>query len=226
MLRGFAMDRLRTQPLCIILALIAVASGLTTSTGCSLVATAMYVIQGANTKADFDGLKGKRVAVVCRPITSLHFRDASVSRDLGKQVGILLEKNVDKIEIIDQREVFEWGDENDWEEYVEIGKALNADMVVGLDLEEFNLYQGQTLYQGKANMKMLVYEVAKGREPVFERNLPQSVYPPNAAIPAGEKPEAQFRRQFVGYLARQIAHYFYDHDSTVDFANDSTALLD
>jgi len=46
------------------------------------------------------------------------------------------------------------------------------------------------------------------------------------AIPAGEKPEAQFRRQFVGYLARQIAHYFYDHDSTVDFANDSTALLD
>ncbi len=156
------MDRLRTQPLCIFLALVALSAGLTTSTGCSLVATAMYVIQGANTKADFDGLKGKRVAVVCRPITSLHFRDASVARDLGKQVGLLLEKNVDKIEIIDQREVFEWGDENDWEEYVEIGKALNADMVVGLDLEEFNLYQGQTLYQGKANLKMLIFDVAKG----------------------------------------------------------------
>jgi len=37
------MDRLRTQPLCIVLAMIAVASGLTTSTGCSLMATAMYV---------------------------------------------------------------------------------------------------------------------------------------------------------------------------------------
>jgi hypothetical protein len=28
----------------------------------------------------------------------------------------------------------------------------------------------------------------------------------------------------VAYLARQIAHHFYDHDSTVDFANDSTAV--
>ena len=57
-------------------------------------ATAMYVIQGTNTRADFAGLKGKRVAVVCRPVTSLHFRDSSVSRDLAKQVGMLLEKHV------------------------------------------------------------------------------------------------------------------------------------
>jgi hypothetical protein len=220
------MDRLRHQPILIGMALLAVGCALAAASGCTLMATAMYVIQGSNTSADFGGLKGKRVVVVCRPITSLHFRDTSVSRDLAKQVGILLEKNVPKIELVDQREVFEWADENNWEEYVDIGKALNADMVIGLDLEEFNLFQGQTLYQGKANLKMMVFEVAKGREPVFERNLPQAIYPPNAAIPTGEKPEAQFRRQFVGYLARQVAHYFYDHDATVDFANDATALLD
>jgi len=226
MKRGIAMDRLRTQPVALTLALLALTGGLLSSSGCTLMATAMYVIQGANTAADFDGLRGKRVAVVCRPVTSLHFRDSSVSRDLAKQVGTLLEKHVPKIEIVDQREVFEWADENDWEEYVDIGKAVKADVVVGLDLEEFNLYQGQTLYQGKANLKVTVFDVATGKEPVFERNLPQSVYPPNAAIPAGEKPEAQFRRQFVAYLARQVAHYFYDHDPTVEFANDSTALLD
>jgi hypothetical protein len=220
------MDRLRHQPILIGAALLVVGVALAAASGCTLMATAMYVIQGSNTSADFAGLKGKRVAVVCRPITSLHFRDTSVSRDLAKQVGSLLEKNVTKIQLIDQREVFEWADENNWEEYVDIGKALNADMVIGLDLEEFNLFQGQTLYQGKANLKIMVFDVAKGREPVFERNLPQAIYPPNAAIPAGEKPEAQFRRQFVGYLARQIAHYFYDHDSTVDFANDATALAD
>lgn len=220
------MDRLRTRPVCLLVSLVMLVWGLMTSSGCSLMATAMYVIQGSNTRADFNGLAGKRVAVVCRPQTSLHFRDSSVSRDLAKQVGILLHKHVSKIDLIDQREVFEWADENNWEEYVDIGKALNADMVVGLDLEEFSLFQGQTLYQGKANLKVSVFDVSQGREPVFERNLPQAVFPPNAAIPAGEKPEAQFRRQFVSYLARQIAHYFYDHDSTVDFANDSTALLD
>ena len=219
------MDRLRSRTVCLVLALTAAASGLIVASGCNVIATAMYVIEGTNTHAEFAGLRGKRVAIVCRPVTSLHFRDSSVSRDLAKQVGLLLQKHVPKITLIDQREVFEWADENNWEEYVEIGKALDADMVVGLDLEEFSLYQGQTLYQGKSNMKVLVYDVAQGKEPVFERNLPQTVYPPNAAIPAGEKPEAQFRRQFVNVLAQLVARYFYDHDSTVDFASDSTALL-
>lgn len=219
------MDRLRSQSVWILLALAAVGAGLTFASGCNLVATAMYVIEGTNTRADFNGLKGKRVAVICRPVSSLHFRDSSVSRDLAKQVGIMLEKHVAKVTLIDQRDVFEWADENSWEEYVDIGKALNADMVVGLDLEEFSLYQGQTLYQGKANLKIVVYDMAKGKDPIFERNLPQAVYPPNAAIPAGEKPEPQFRRQFVNHLAHLIARYFYDHDATVDFANDSTAII-
>jgi hypothetical protein len=218
------MDRLRSQPLCLLLALLTATSSLTIASGCNLVATAMYIVQGTNTVADFDGLKGKRVAVVCRPVTSLHFRDSSVSRDLAKQVSLLLEKHVPKISLVDQREVSEWADENNWEEYVEIGKALGADLVLGLDLEEFSLYQGQTLYQGKANLKIVVCDVSKGKEPIFERNLPQTLYPPNAAIPAGEKPEAEFRRQFVTVMAQLIARHFYDHDATANFASDSTAL--
>jgi hypothetical protein len=217
------MDRLRKQ-LGMLLALFFVVSPLAIATGCNLMATAMYVVSGQNTAAEFDGLKGKRVAVVCRPVTSLHFRDSSVSRDLAKQVSVLLEKNVPKIQLIDQREVFEWADENTWDEYSEIGKAVNADVVVGIDLEEFSLHHGQTLYQGKANIHLLVYNVPGGRDPAFEKNLPQAVYPPTAPIPASDNQEAHFRRKFVTYLARQIAHHFYAHDSTVDFANDSTAV--
>lgn len=219
------MERIRSQPIMLALAVGSVALGLTLASGCSLLATAMYIIEGTNTKADFDALRGKRVAVICRPVTSLHFRDSSAARDLARQVGVLLEKNVAKVKVIDQQDVSEWADENAWEEYVEIGKALDADMVIGLDLEEFSLYQGQTLYQGKANVKITVYDVARGKEPVFERHLPQAVYPPNAAIPAGEKPESHFRRQFVNHLAQLIARYFFDHDATVDFASDSTALV-
>ncbi len=220
------MERLRSRRLTIAVAGMFAAVALSVASGCTVLATAMYIIEGTNTKAAFNGLKGKRVAVVCRPVSALQFRDSSVARDLAKQVGVMLEKNVSKITLVDQREVFEWADENNWDEYVEIGKALNADMVIGLDLEEFSLYQGQTLYQGRANLKIEVYDVAKGKQPVFEKNLPQAIYPPNAAIPSGEKPEPQFRRQFVNHLSQLIARYFYDHDSTVDFASDSTALLD
>jgi hypothetical protein len=218
------MDRLRTQSWSLLATVALVLAPLAVASGCNLMATAMYVIAGQNTPAAFNGLKGKRVAVVCRPVSSLHFRDSSVARELAKQVSMLLQENVSKIELVDQREVFEWADENTWDEYPEIGKALNADMVVGIDLEEFSLHQGQTLYQGKANVRLLVYDLAKGKDPVFERNLPQAVYPPNAPIPVSDNQEPDFRRKFVAYLARQVGHHFYDHDSTVDFANDSTAV--
>src|SRR5262245_60419832 len=39
--------------------------------GCAKVlATAMYVVTGNNSPAEYDGLKGKKVAVVCRQLTS------------------------------------------------------------------------------------------------------------------------------------------------------------
>ncbi len=218
------MERLHSRSIAMTALVACTGLALALASGCSVLATAMYIIEGTNTKADFNQLKGKRVAVICRPVTSLHFRDSSASRDLAKQVGILLQQHVSKIELIDQRDVFEWADENSWDEYYEIGKALDADMVVGLDLEEFDLYEGQTLYKGKANVKIQVFDLAQGTQPVFERHLPQAVYPPNAAIPAGDKPESHFRRQFVDHLAQLIARYFYDHDATVDFASDSTAL--
>ena len=206
-----------TSALVLLLCLSAVA-------GCNMVATAMYVINGTNVPAEFNDLKGKKVAVVCRPITALQYRDASVARDLAKQVGVLLKKNLKNVTIIEQREIDQWTDENNWEEYVQLGKAMNADMVVGLDLEQFSLYEGKTLYQGKADLNVLVYEVGKGKDPVFEKPLPGTHYPPNSAIPAVDRTEAQFRRQFVAMLAERIARHFYNHDPTADFASDSTAL--
>ncbi len=61
--RGTAMDRLRCAAVCALALLGCVGIGLTMASGCSLLATAMYVVEGTNTRADFDGLKGKRVAV-------------------------------------------------------------------------------------------------------------------------------------------------------------------
>ncbi len=193
--------------------------------GCNVLATGMYVLTGNNTPADFSGLQGKRVAVVCRPVTALQYRNSTVSRDLAKQVGTLLEQYGAKISVINQREISEWADENNWEDFQEIGKAVGAEVVVGIDLEQFSLYQGQTLYQGKANVTVGVYEVKHGdKDAIFERSLPQMLYPPSGGIPASEKSEHQFRRQFISMLAERIARHFYDHDTSVDFASDSTAL--
>ena len=205
------------------------ASALTTftligTTGCNLMATGMYVFTGNDTPPEFNGMAGKKVAIVCRPVTALDFNNSSVATMLSQQIGTLLQEQIRDIKVIDQRAVNDWTDENTWEEYVDIGKALNADLVVGIDLENFKLYQGQTLYQGTANIHFAVYDVTKGKNHVWEKFLPQMVYPPTGGISVSERPESEFRRKFVGTLAARIAQHFYAYDSTRDFASDSTVL--
>ena len=205
--------------------MLALAMAVLPSFGCrSTLATAVYLIKGTDVDPDFAELKNKRVAVVCRPLVTLQYRNASAARDLAQEVSLLLEQKVPKIKIIDQRKVSEWTDENTWEEYAEVGKALKADMVVGIDLEGFSIFQGQTLYQGKANATIRVYDCNEGGKVVFKKILPQSKYPPNSGVPTSERLEAEFRREFVAVLADQIGRHFYAHDPHADLALDAAAL--
>ncbi len=193
--------------------------------GCrSALATAIFLLKGTDVDPDFAELKGKKVAVVCRPLVTLQYQNTSVARDLAQQITLLLQQQVPKIQTIDQRKVGKWTDENTWEEYPEVGKAMKADMVVGIDLEGFSIFQGQTLYQGKANATIRVYDCRHGGKVAFEKVLPQAVYPPNSGIPTSDRLEAEFRREFVTVLADQIARHFYAHDPHADMAQDAAAL--
>ena len=199
-------------------------AAVTVAGGCNVLPTLMYITGADRVPAAYEGLEEKTVAVVCRPPATLQYRNATASTELAKQVGILLKQNVKKIQIIEQRKVAEWTDENDWDDYTEIGRAVAADMVVGIDLEHFSLHEDQTLLQGKASVQINVYDVKNGEEAVFEKALPQILFPPNSPIAASDKPESEFRRQFIQVLAAQIAKHFFAHESHLDFANDSTAL--
>jgi hypothetical protein len=195
------------------------------SSGCvNALAAALYVIRGDNAPAEYEGLKGQRVAVVCRPSPSLAFSEANAPRLLAAEVGRRLQDNVSKIEVIDQQEVAEWTDENSWNDFAEIGRALKADKVVGIDLEDFSLLQGQTLYQGKANVRIRVYDMTENENVAFEKIPPQSVFPPNTGIATQEKQLNEFLQQYVEVLGEEIACLFYPHDARATFAQDSLAL--
>ena len=45
-------------------------------------------------------------------MVALQYRNSSVARDLAQQITTLLEKNVPKIHVVDQRKVNKWLDEN------------------------------------------------------------------------------------------------------------------
>jgi hypothetical protein len=197
---------------------------LAVSGGCTAaLVTAAYLIKGNDVPAEFAGLKDKKVAVVCRPLVGLTYRDSGVAKDLGRRLSKLLAANVAKIHVIDQSRVEEWMDSNEWDEYAEVGKALKADMVIGVDLEQFSIYEGQTVFQGKAEASVQVADCATGKL-AFERRIPPLVYPPNHVVSTQDRQEAEFRREFVTVLADHVGRYFYPHDGHADVAMDAQAM--
>jgi hypothetical protein len=205
-------------------AMAALLAGMIAFGGCSAVATMAYILKGNEIPPEYTGLRGKKVAVVCRPVADLQYHNSSAARELSTEVARLLRQRVAKCKVIDPRKVDEWTDEHPWNEFSEVGEALDADMVLGIDLEGFSLYEGPNLYQGKADVRITVIDCRDNNEIAFERTLPQTVYPPNSGIPASERSsESHFRREFLGVTADYIGRFFYPHDAYADYAGDAAA---
>jgi len=188
--------------------------------GCSTLLTVAYLVQPADMPAEFPGLKGKHVAVVCRPIVELEFSDAGSARELAGLIDAQLEKNVRKAKIIGQQEVARWLDEHSWVDYQTVGKSLDADYVVGIDLERFRLHEGSTLYRGRATATVRVYDIAKG-EMAFEKRIDDFAFPANSAIPATDRSETEFRGMFLQMLSQRISRIFHAYESRETFAEES-----
>ncbi len=193
--------------------------------GCAqLLATGLYVWDGGSlAPAECDALEGQRVVVVCRPPASHEYRYAGASREVAKRVSEKLVENVKRIDVVNPREVDNWVDQNDWGDFDELAEAVHADKVVYIQLDDFELYKGKTLYQGTADVTVSVKDVKDRNRDEWERHLGEILYPVNSGIPAQDKPPQQFEREFVEIVADNIAVNFYRHDPNAGFALDAMA---
>jgi hypothetical protein len=179
--------------------------------------TLAYVWQGTDLPAEWDGLRGKKVAVVCKPLTSEEFSNPGTARALAEGICDRLRTNVKKIQIIDPQKVAALVDEKGMEDYLEIGKALKAEKVVGIDIVSFGVLDGPTLFRGRSTVSIQVYDVAE-KHIEWRKSPPQFEHPRIGSTPIGSLTEMEFRNQFVTILAEQIARYFYPHDQDDDYA--------
>jgi len=198
---------------------------ISTTAGChGLLTTMAILIKGTDVEAEFKGLEKKKVVVVCRPVANLSFGNPTAAADLARAVGKALRERGNKIQVIDHQKVADWTDKHDWNEFTEVGKALKADLVLGIDLQEFVLHQSNTIYQGQAAVSLTVYDCAHENKVVFEKSLPRTLYPPNIGIQTSDMSEGQFRRKFIDVLADQVGRHFYRHDAHADVGQDADAM--
>lgn len=206
---------------------IAIAAGITVAvSGCiaPLLATGIYFAQGGNVApAAYEGLKGRRVVVLCRPPASHDFRHAGASRNIARRVGGLLAQNVKGVDVVDQKEVDNWMDESGGRDVMDLGRAVDADMLVLVEMDEFALFNGRTLYQGRCEANVAVYDLKEGERLVWEAPLGEILYPRNSGIAVQDKSVQRFQREFEQIVAETVAVKFYKHDPHKLFAMDALA---
>lgn len=197
------------------------------ATGCHpglMIASAMYMWEGGNlAPAECEALEGKRVVVFCRPPAAQEFRHAGASRHIAERVGQLLEMNVPGIKLVAQQKVDEWIDENDSDDFEELGKAVKADYVVQLELSHFELFKGSTVYQGNSDVTVNVYDMNDDARLVWNKPMGEVLYPVHSGIAVQDKSVSAFQGEYVNVLSEQVAQYFYRHDPHAHFAIDALA---
>ena len=192
--------------------------------GCkSGIESAALLWEGYDIPPEWDGLVGKKVAVVCKPLTSLDLSSQGVDRTLSEAICDRLKAKVKKIKIIDPQKVARLVDEKGMEDYIEIGKELKAEKVVAIEIESFSVLDGQTLFRGRSTLSIRVYDVAE-KQVEWRKSPPQFEYPSYGSTPAVDFTEMDFRNKFVAILADQIGRCFYPHDRHEDYGRDALSI--
>jgi hypothetical protein len=212
----------------IVVALI-LAAVVTTSGGCvGLTAQLIYMIKGGHKiDPDYKGLEGKRVAVLCVSGAS-SYGPNSVCAMLQRSVATILREKGDDIDVIHEDEIADWIDTNGWDQmdYREIGRGVDAERVVAIDIDGLRLHEGRTLYKGRVNYTVSVYDMEQEGTVVFRRTVEDFAFPQNSARHATEMSEASFRRLFVTVLSQHVAKYFCAYHLEDEFARDALMLGD
>ena len=180
----------------------------------------LYTIKGNQEPAAYEGLEGKRVAVIA--MSSAAFFDPSdPTGEIAQGVSELLRVNVKDIELVDQDEIADWIDNNDWQtNYKKVGIGVKADRIVAIDFTQLSFRDSSTLVKGRADFTVTVFDVHSGNK-VFRRSTPEHEYPRNS--PADMRPK-RFHIVYTSILSKYIASYFYDHPIDESFATDAISL--
>ena len=195
--------------------------------GCvGMMANLMHVGWGNFVPPKYDGFAQQRVAVICVSQSSL-FGPTAAAEEIAERVHDYLGARVAEIQMVQRQEIDRWIDENDWNDidYRELGRGVGAQKLVAIELKSFSLYEGKTLFKGRADIELTVYDLTvPNGAVVYENQPPQIQYPLTAGQYTADSSEADFRRRFLDVIANQIARDFYKYDVAEDFGRDSTAL--
>lgn len=196
------------------------------STGCiGALAQLFYVIKGHEIPADYSEFEGKRVAIVVGTDSSAYGQDPLADK-IERYVVHHFITNIDEIEIVPPLEIDNWIDINGWgdtpAQLADLGKGVEADLVLSINVEGYSIREGQTLYKGRSDVSLKVVNSLDGD--VTYTQVPQHMEYPEHGRPAIQTDDRRFETFYLAWLTEQISRNFYAHDRVTDIADDAALL--
>lgn len=190
------------------------------ATGCvGLAAQILYVWKGTSVPAECRDLEYKKVAVICESEEG-YFDQSSVA-EVARRIEQNLKKNVKGIKLVPHQEVADWLDSNESSNVDPrtIGKAVKAERLLHVQIKNFSIAEGSTLFRGKATWRAKIYDIEEGGDPIDQSDFADFRHPNNERAQIDQREES-FREEFIFQLARVIARRFHSYDKLDDIASD------
>ena len=208
-----------------------VAAGLLSLPGCDP-RTLFYFLQPNDPSVPAPGpkLDGKRVVVVAHAVSNALGEFQALDREVTREVVSLLRAKAKKIDVVDPDKVWTWVEGHpNWTDPAEIAKGFEADVVVFLEIEAFQIQNPSDLnvFQGTAKTHIQVTEMAhpknsKGKPILDQPKESHSLYddyqdtefPVRGPIPMDSGvSRGAFKSKFLKVVCAEISWHFVDHAS-------------
>ena len=190
--------------------------------GCiGAVSQLLYVIKGHKMPPAFEGLEGKRIAVVCVSDASAYGPDP-LTYSVSNALSVKLARGLKESTIVPVTKIEEWIDTHGWDErdFVELGEGVDVDAVVAIDIASYTIHDGSTLFKGRADVTATVYNIEK--EGQIEHHYGPKLFEyPKTGRPAIQTTARQFEALYLGQLVTNLSNQFCEYDKLDSFAADA-----
>lgn len=195
------------------------------STGCiGAISQLMYVVKGTDVEPAYKGLEESTVAVVCVSDASAYGPDM-LTTTVAQAVAIKMQRNGREINVIPATTINDWIDRNGWNEsdFLKLGRGVGAEKVVAIEIGAYSIHEGSTLYKGRTDLSVTVYDLEKDGMIDFMFGPTEYSFPKNGR-PAIQTSDRQFEAFFLANLTETISQQFCPYDRVDQVARDAMSL--
>ena len=178
-------------------------------------------------------LQGKKVVLLTHAVTGTQNDFMSLDHDLAREVGTIFRNKVKKMELVNQDKVWKWVEGHpNWTDPAEVAKAFEADMVIFLEVEAFQVQDPHSpgLLEGTAKTHIqavtLDYPKNSKGKPIKDQPKESKVtyddyrdtsFPVRGPIPVESGvSRGAFKTKFLQVVANEISWHFVEHSPEDD----------